>query len=62
MIDTFQEVMQRKEVRQLLRLEEEQSATLAQSFIALLLTLWGLLNDATAKQARRCKIDLHLFG
>lgn len=65
MIGVLEEVLKRKEVRQLLRLEEQrlgQSVTLVQSSASLLRAVWLRFNDATARQAKHCKIDTHLFG
>ena len=65
MIGTLEDVLKRKELRELLRIEEQRfdhAVGPARWFTALLRASWGLINAATAKQARRCQIRAYLFG
>jgi len=65
MLGTLEEVLKRKEIRELLRIEEQRfdhSIILARWCRSLLCALWAILNAATAKQARRCQIRAYLFG
>jgi hypothetical protein len=65
MIDTVEEILKRKELRQLLRLEEghlRRPATLTQRFTVLLHASWNRFNAATARQVNHCQIELYFFG